>query len=90
MQDLARRGAKIFICTDVSRDGMLGGPNIDFFKKLKSTFPKLSIIASGGISTLNDVHLLKKVDLTGVIVGKAIYEGKIQIDELAKVNGTVC
>jgi phosphoribosylformimino-5-aminoimidazole carboxamide ribotide isomerase len=90
VRDLTKRGAEIFICTDVLRDGMLDGPNIEFFQNLKSTFPKLSIIASGGISTLNDVQLLKKVELAGVIVGKAIYEGKIRIDELAKINGAVC
>ena len=90
VQDLIRRGAKIFICTDISRDGMLGGPNIIFFQNIKSVFPNVSIIASGGISTLDDIQLLNKVDLAGVIVGKAIYEGKIPIDQLAKINGAVC
>lgn len=88
--DLIRRGAKTFICTDISRDGMLGGVNIDFYQNLKSAFPKLSIIASGGISTLEDVHVLKKAELAGVIIGKAIYENKLPIDELAKINGAVC
>jgi phosphoribosylformimino-5-aminoimidazole carboxamide ribotide isomerase len=88
--DLIRRGAKTFICTDISRDGMLGGVNIDFYQNLKSAFPKLSIIASGGISTLEDVHVLKKAELAGVIIGKALYENKLPIDELAKINGAVC
>jgi len=88
--NLVKRGAKIFICTDISRDGMLGGVNIDFYQDLKSAFPKLSIIASGGISTLEDVRILSKANLAGVIVGKAIYENKLPIEELAKMNGTVC
>jgi phosphoribosylformimino-5-aminoimidazole carboxamide ribotide isomerase len=88
--DLAKRGAKIFICTDISRDGMLGGVNIDFFQNLKSAFPELSIIASGGISTLADVQVLKKAKLTGVIIGKAIYENKLPIEELVKMNGVTC
>jgi phosphoribosylformimino-5-aminoimidazole carboxamide ribotide isomerase len=88
--DMIRRGAKIFICTDISRDGMLGGVNIDFYQNLKSAFPNLSIVASGGISTLEDVQVLRKAELAGVIVGKAIYENKLPIDELAKMNGAVC
>lgn len=88
--DMVKRGAKIFICTDISRDGMLGGVNIDFYQNLKSAFPDLAIIASGGISTIEDVQVLKKVELAGVIVGKAIYENRLPIDELTKMNGGVC
>ncbi len=88
--ELARRGAKIFICTDISRDGMLGGVNIEFFQSLKSAFPHISIIASGGISSITDIQVLKKSDLAGVIVGKAIYEGRLSIEELAKMNGVEC
>ncbi len=88
--DMLRRGAKTIICTDISRDGMLGGVNIDFFHNLKSAFPHISIIASGGISTIADIQTLKQADLAGVIVGKAIYEGKIPIEELAKMNGAIC
>jgi len=88
--DMVKHGAKIFICTDISRDGMLGGVNIDFYQNLKSAFPELAIIASGGISTIEDVQVLKKAELAGVIVGKAIYENRLPIDELAKMNGAVC
>jgi phosphoribosylformimino-5-aminoimidazole carboxamide ribotide isomerase len=88
--DLFRRGAKIFICTDISRDGMLGGVNVEFFRNLKSAFPQISVIASGGISTLNDINALEDVNIFGVIVGKAIYEGKLSIEELAKMNGAKC
>jgi phosphoribosylformimino-5-aminoimidazole carboxamide ribotide isomerase len=88
--DLVRRGAKLFICTDISRDGMLGGVNIEFFQNLTSAFPQISIIASGGISTIADIQVLKKSELSGVIVGKAIYEGNLSIEELAKMNGAEC
>jgi len=88
--DLVKLGAKIFICTDISRDGMLGGVNIEFFQNLRSTFPQISIIASGGISTLTDIQALKQSKLAGVIVGKAVYEGKISIEELAKIKDVEC
>jgi phosphoribosylformimino-5-aminoimidazole carboxamide ribotide isomerase len=88
--DLIRRGVTIFICTDISRDGMLGGANIEFFQNLQSTFPHISIIASGGISTLADIQSLQKSNLHGVIVGKAIYEGTLKIEDLAKMNGAAC
>jgi phosphoribosylformimino-5-aminoimidazole carboxamide ribotide isomerase len=88
--DMVKRGAKVFICTDISRDGMLGGVNIEFFKNLKSAFPQISIIASGGISTLADIQVLKQSEVAGVIVGKAIYEGRLPIEELAKMNGVEC
>ncbi len=88
--DLVKRGTKIFICTDISRDGMLGGVNIEFFRNLISAFPKISIVASGGISTLADIHALKKLKLAGVIVGKAIYEGRLTMEELANINGDEC
>jgi phosphoribosylformimino-5-aminoimidazole carboxamide ribotide isomerase len=88
--DLIKRGAKIFICTDVSRDGMLDGANIEFFQHLRSAFPQISIIASGGISTLADIQVLNQSRLAGVIVGKAIYEGKLPIEELAKINDIKC
>jgi phosphoribosylformimino-5-aminoimidazole carboxamide ribotide isomerase len=90
INNLIECGAKIFICTDISRDGMLGGVNIRFFQNLKSAFSNISIIASGGISTLDDIKKLKEEKLSGAIVGKAIYEGKISIDELAKMSGAAC
>jgi phosphoribosylformimino-5-aminoimidazole carboxamide ribotide isomerase len=88
--DLVKRGATIFICTDISRDGMLGGVNVDFYQHLKSAFPDLSLIASGGISTLEDVQVLKDAGLAGVIIGKAIYENKLPLEKLAAMNGGVC
>ncbi len=88
--DFVKRGARTFICTDISRDGMLGGTNLEFFQNLKSAFPQSTIIASGGISSLDDVLLLKNAGLAGVVIGKAIYEGRIPLAELAQLNGAPC
>jgi phosphoribosylformimino-5-aminoimidazole carboxamide ribotide isomerase len=88
--DFIKRGARTFICTDISRDGMLGGANLEFFQDLKSAFPQSTIIASGGISSLDDVLLFRNAGIAGVIIGKAIYEERIPLIELAKLNGGPC
>jgi phosphoribosylformimino-5-aminoimidazole carboxamide ribotide isomerase len=84
--DLISSGTKKFICTDISRDGMLGGTNIDFFKGLRSAFPEIELIASGGISSIDDVHALAEIKLNGVIIGKALYEKTLQLEDLRKVQ----
>lgn len=73
-------------CTDISADGMLKGPNFPLYKKLKSRFPELGIIASGGISSADDVEELNYLKLEGVIIGKALYEKKITAEELKNRN----
>jgi phosphoribosylformimino-5-aminoimidazole carboxamide ribotide isomerase len=85
--DLARRlqdlGASIVICTDISRDGVLAGPNVEATREMLEK-TELAVIASGGISSLSDLHRLAEIDhwrLDGVIIGKALYEGRIQIEE---------
>ena len=76
-------GARLVIYTDISRDGVLEGPNVDAVKEmLEST--DLSVIASGGVSSIADVRHLAELDhwrLDGVIIGKALYEGRIEIEE---------
>jgi len=71
-------------CTDVSKDGLLEGPSIDLYKKIIARFPKLHFIASGGVSSMDDVFRLEEIDCKGVIIGKAIYEGKINVQELGR------
>jgi phosphoribosylformimino-5-aminoimidazole carboxamide ribotide isomerase len=78
-------GYSNYLCTDVSKDGMLTGPNIDLYKNLQIEFPKINIIASGGVSTLNDLVELKKLKLYGCVVGKSIYENKITLKELKEI-----
>jgi len=75
-------GLEFLTCTDISTDGMLEGPNIGLYKKLINKFPKLKVVASGGVSSLHDLEELKYAKVYGVIIGKAIYEGKIKLEEL--------
>ena len=73
-------------CTDVSKDGLLQGPSIDLYKNIIARFPALYLIASGGVSSMEDVNQLREIGCAGVIVGKAIYEGRISISELSNFN----
>ena len=70
------------ICTDIARDGMLGGTALDMYKALKEKFPTLEIIASGGGSGMADIRELDKAGIDGVIFGKAFYEGNITSQEI--------
>jgi phosphoribosylformimino-5-aminoimidazole carboxamide ribotide isomerase len=83
IQKYIDHGIKQIFCTDVSKDGKLEGPAIDLYKNIISNFPKLHFIASGGVSSVDDLEELKEIGCKGVIVGKAIYEGRIQIKELS-------
>lgn len=77
-----QRGAKYVICTDVSKDGMLQGPAVDLYKDLLEELPSLYLIASGGVSNMEDVYGLKEIGCEGAIIGKAIYENKITLKQL--------
>lgn len=70
------------ICTDITKDGMLLGPSIDLYNSLKKKYPQLHIIASGGVSSLEDLDKLQQTGVSGVIIGKAIYENKITLNQL--------
>ncbi len=71
------------ICTDVSKDGLLQGPSFDLYSKMMMEFPKLKLIASGGVSSMDDLKRLEDMGLYATIVGKAYYEGRISLNELA-------
>ena len=75
-------GLREVICTDISKDGMLQGPTFDLYARLQAKYPEQDIIVSGGISALSDIQRLNEMDLRHVIVGKAIYEGRITLEEL--------
>jgi phosphoribosylformimino-5-aminoimidazole carboxamide ribotide isomerase len=77
-------GLTFATCTDISKDGMMGGANIDLYKKLLMTFPELNLIASGGVNSLDDLNKISKIGCYGCIVGKAIYEGTIPLKQLAR------
>ncbi len=77
-------GISKVICTDISKDGMLQGPSIDLYKKMILNEPTMYLIASGGVSSINDIEILSEAGIPAVITGKAIYEGKIKLSELSK------
>ena len=77
-------GINKIICTDIAVDGMLTGPNVNLYLKLRNAFPELEIIASGGVSGIKDILELEEKGLDGVIFGKAFYEGKITENEIRK------
>jgi len=81
MKKLGDLGASIFLCTDISRDGMLTGPNFSLYKKICKHFPDYEILASGGVSSNDDIAGLEETGVSGAIVGKALYEGKIQLTD---------
>lgn len=84
IEDYIQKGVKQIFCTDVSKDGALEGPSTELYKNIIQKFPKLHFIASGGVSSIDDVYALEDIGCKGVIIGKAIYEGRIQLSELKK------
>ena len=75
-------GLREIICTDIAKDGMLQGPTFDLYARLQAAYPEQDIIVSGGISKMDDIRRLDEMNLRHVIVGKAIYEGRITLEEL--------
>jgi phosphoribosylformimino-5-aminoimidazole carboxamide ribotide isomerase len=84
LNDYLEQGVKHVVCTDVSKDGTLQGTAIELYNKILKQFPAIKLIASGGISKIEDVEELSKTPISGVIIGKAIYENKIKLHELRK------
>ncbi|MDP3147937.1 MAG: 1-(5-phosphoribosyl)-5-[(5-phosphoribosylamino)methylideneamino]imidazole-4-carboxamide isomerase [Ignavibacteria bacterium] len=79
-------GLTHFLCTDIFKDGMLTGTNVELYKKILVRFPNINLIASGGIKDLDDVKKVKEIDPYGVVIGKAIYENKIDLKELVELG----
>lgn len=77
-----QKGINQIFCTDISKDGRLEGPSVELYTRIIRQFPNLHFIASGGVSSMEDIIALKEIGCKGVIVGKAIYEGRIKIEEL--------
>lgn len=82
LQKYIDKGMKQIFCTDVSKDGALEGPSTELYKSIIEKFPDLHFVASGGVSSIDDVYQLQEIGCKGVIIGKAIYEGRIQLNEL--------
>ncbi len=72
------------LCTDITKDGTLKGPNIGLYERIMRMFPSIKLIASGGVSSINDLLKLEKMEIDSVVVGKAIYEKKITLQELKR------
>ncbi|MFN5909795.1 MAG: HisA/HisF-related TIM barrel protein, partial [Bacteroidota bacterium] len=79
-------GIRHVLCTDISRDGMLQGPAFELYNELMSRYPYLQLIASGGVSGIEDVERLIENGIPSVVIGKAIYEGMIDLNELAELG----
>ncbi|MFT4153989.1 1-(5-phosphoribosyl)-5-[(5-phosphoribosylamino)methylideneamino]imidazole-4-carboxamide isomerase [Parafilimonas sp.] len=78
------KGIENIFCTDISKDGLLQGTSTGLYKKILGKFPALNLIASGGVTVIEDVEELNAIGCSGVIIGKALYEGRIKLPELKK------
>lgn len=83
IQSYINKGIGQLFCTDIQKDGKLEGPSTELYKKIIQQFPSLNLIASGGVSNLQDLKDLRTIGCTAAIVGKAIYENRITLKELA-------
>ena len=86
IQQYEPTGIQHVTCTDISADGTLDGPNFALYKLLHKRFPKIKLTASGGVASMEDLEKLKYIGVHGVIIGKAIYEGRISLAQLAAFN----
>lgn len=84
IKNLQSKGIVNFAVTDINRDGMLSGPAISLYQSILKEFPTINLIASGGVSSMEDIEMLSKLRIDGVIVGKAIYENKLNLEKLTK------
>ncbi|MBD1262468.1 1-(5-phosphoribosyl)-5-[(5-phosphoribosylamino)methylideneamino]imidazole-4-carboxamide isomerase [Maribacter polysiphoniae] len=82
IQSYQKRGISYVICTDISKDGMLEGPSFELYQKILKEVPNLKLIASGGISTFDELPKLAELGCEGTIIGKAIYENRISLKQL--------
>ncbi|SJZ56815.1 1-(5-phosphoribosyl)-5-[(5-phosphoribosylamino)methylideneamino] imidazole-4-carboxamide isomerase [Pilibacter termitis] len=86
-KEMVKLGVQTIIYTDISKDGTLAGPSVAHYEKLTSALPTTKIIASGGVSSVEDLRELMKTGVDGAIVGKAFYSGKIGLEEMREIQG---
>ena len=86
IQGYYHKGIREVICTDVAKDGLLQGPSFGLYAEILQELPGLKLIASGGVSCLKDLEDLQKIGVYGTIVGKAYYEGKVSLEDLAQFH----
>lgn len=85
IESYKKEGIRKIICTDINKDGMLQGPSIDLYQEITKTFPDIFLIASGGVGCMQDILDLEKAEIPAVILGKAIYENRITLEELSRL-----
>ena len=84
LHDYTQEGIYKVLCTDISKDGMLQGPSIALYREIMQAFPEMHLIASGGVSCLEDIIALDEVGIPAVVFGKALYEGRITMKDLIR------
>jgi len=82
LEDYLSKGIRHVLCTDVSKDGMMAGPAIELYQSILKTFPDIQLIASGGVRHMEDLEALTQIGCASAVVGKAIYEGSIPLNQL--------
>ena len=82
IKNYQNKGIQYVICTDISKDGMLEGPSFELYSRILSEIPNIKLIASGGISTFDELPKLEKMGCEGTIIGKAIYEDRITLKQI--------
>ena len=87
-KDLESIGIKTIVYTDISKDGMLSGPNFDVYRELSEKV-NIKIIASGGVTNLEDIKRLKEMELYGAIIGKALYDGRVRLTDALKAANQI-
>lgn len=84
IKEYQKKGFREVVCTDISKDGMLQGPSTALYQEIIEN-STIELIASGGISNIEDVQKMKEIGCAGTIIGKAIYEGRISLEQLSKI-----
>ncbi len=85
MECYREHGLKHVLCTDISRDGMMAGPNFDLYLTMRKHSPDLNIMASGGIRSMQDLRQLETIKVAGAVIGKAFYEGSIDLEKAVEI-----
>ncbi len=84
LESYINSGMEKILCTDISKDGMLEGPSLSLYRGILKHFPDIYLIASGGVSSIDDIYQLEEAGIPAVVFGKALYEGKITLKELSR------
>lgn len=84
LESYLSKGISHVLCTDISRDGMLAGPSTELYESIMQAFPQCQLIASGGVSSIDDIRALEAAHVPAAVFGKAIYEGRIDLQELLR------